>query len=195
MGKVILALVAALFIWAAIGDDDKDEESRTSSATQQENKTPSPPPRPRSPWHVSDWTSPMDDSPAVALTANSQGIYTGAYGGPAGPATLHLRCLENSTNLFIKLNGHYLADLQSYGQVAYRIDGQQSRTMRMKESTDNKALGLWSGGAAIPVIRRMLGHEKVVMRITPFNESPVTVTFPIKGIEEKIEPLRAACHW
>ncbi|WP_162500811.1 type VI secretion system-associated protein TagO [Modicisalibacter coralii] len=137
----------------------------------------------------------MDDSPAVALTTNSEEIYTGAYGGPAGYATLHLRCLENSTNLYVKMNGHFLADSGGYGRVTYRIDDNRAHTVSMHESTDNKALGLWSGGRAIPVIRRFFGHDQVIMRVTPFNQSPVEVKFPIKGIEEKIKPLRTACHW
>lgn len=209
MGKVIAVVVAGLLIlgWLNSGEQDKklaakEEKEQAAASTVDSNEPqtsqpskPEPPPEPPSPWRVNKWTSQMDDSPAVSLTSSSDSIYTGAYGGAPGPATLHLRCLENETNLFIKLNGHFLADIQSYGKVTYRIDDQQARTVRMAESTNNKALGLWSGGQAIPVIRRMLNHDQVTMRVTPYNQSPETITFPIDRIEEDIKPLRTACHW
>lgn len=200
MGKFFVTLIAALFVLSIISGLGSDEpappKSKASSSTANTAPSPpEPPPEPQSPWRVSQWNSAMDDSPAVSLTTQSEGVYNGAYGGPSGSATLRLRCLENTTSLYIKLNGHFLADIQGYGRVPYRIDDQQQRTMRMRESTDNKALGLWTGGQAIPVIRRLFNHDQIIMRVTPFNQSAVTVTFPIDGIEEKIQPLREACHW
>lgn len=216
MGKAITAFIVALVIFSIIGDrpfepDDEPvaqaEQQRRAEAAlaaldeasaQQSNEAASsdstPPPPPPSPWKVSRWQSKMDDSPAVLLRSQSEEIVSGRFGSP-GPATLMLRCLENTTNLLVKVNDHFLADIQGYGNVRYRIDDRQADTLRMRESTDNEALGLWSGGQAIPVIRRMFGHDQVTMQITPFNQSPVTVTFPITGLQEAIAPLRKACHW
>lgn len=216
MGKAITAFIVALVIFSIIGDrpfepDDEPvaqaEQQRRAEAAlaaldeasaQQSNEAASsdstPPPPPPSPWKVSRWQSKMDDSPAVLLRSQSEEIVSGRFGSP-GPATLMLRCLENTTNLLVKVNDHFLADIQGYGNVRYRIDDRQAAILRMRESTDNEALGLWTGGQAIPVIRRMFGHDQVTMQITPFNQSPVTVTFPITGLQEAIVPLRKACHW
>lgn len=65
----------------------------------------------------------------------------------------------------------------------------------MDASTSNRALGHFSGGKAIPLIKRMLGKEQMLTRFTPFGESAVTANFPIKGVEEAIKPLREACKW
>lgn len=209
MGKVILTVIVGLFILAIIGEsstppeNEREERSpaaQSSSSSEDEGSDtpaasePAEPREPPSPWRVSRWTSDMDDSPAVALVSKSDELITGRFSG-AGRAELLLRCLENTTNLYVKMNGHFLADIQGYGNVRYRIDDRQPATLRMKESTDNEALGLWSGGQSIPVIRRMFGHDKVTMQVTPFNQSPVTVSFPITGLEETIAPLRQACHW
>jgi len=65
----------------------------------------------------------------------------------------------------------------------------------MDESTDNKALGLWSGGESIPVIKKMFGKKQLIARMTPFSESPITVEMDITGLDAAIEPLRTACGW
>lgn len=208
MAKVIFGVIALLFIIGMINGEHEEtlekakeptaaatepaQEPKTASTQPQEPKEPPPPP---SPWRVSESRSQLDDSPAVYMTTLSKDTLSGAYGAGAGPATLHLRCLENSTNLFVKLNGHFLADIQGYGDVTYRIDDLQARTVGMKESTDNKALGLWSGGSAIPMIRRLIGHDEMLIRVTPYNQSAITVTFPIRDLEEEIKPLRSACNW
>jgi len=202
IAKIIFAIVVVLFLLGLINENEEAtsprESAQSSSASQSSSPTAREPTEPRpppSPWRVNQWTSEMDDSPAVSLTTNSLGIYSGAYGGRAGPATLILRCLENTTSMYVKMNGHFLADIQGYGNVTYRVDDLQARTARMKESTDNEALGLWSGGQSIPVVRQLIGHDQVVMRITPYNQSSVSVTFPIRDLEEKIQPLREACNW
>lgn len=35
----------------------------------------------------------------------------------------------------------------------------------------------------------------MIVRFTPFNESPVTAKFNITGLEEAIKPLRDSCGW
>jgi type VI secretion system protein VasI len=57
------------------------------------------------------------------------------------------------------------------------------------------ALGLWNGNAAIPFIKKMMEHEKMVIRATPFSDSAVTAEYRISGLEEAIKPLRDACKW
>jgi type VI secretion system protein VasI len=37
--------------------------------------------------------------------------------------------------------------------------------------------------------------DTLVAETTPYNESPITAIFVVKGLSEKIPPLRAACGW
>lgn len=145
-------------------------------------------------WDVSHDKSAFDDTDTVVLRLDSLEHIRGNFGG-SGPATLLLRCMENTTSVYLTLNDHFLADIQGYGRVEYRIDGGKAASANMKESTDNKALGLWRGTQAIPFIKTLMTGERVVMRATPFNESPVEFEFRLAGITEAIKPLRSACKW
>ena len=82
-----------------------------------------------------------------------------------------------------------------YGDIEYRVDQEKSHTVNGNASTDNRALGLWSGGKAIPLIKQLLGKSKLTVRMMPYGESAFTASFNISGLDTVIEPLRQACKW
>ncbi|MDR5857933.1 hypothetical protein FZZ93_02510 [Halomonas eurihalina] len=145
-------------------------------------------------WMVNTKTSPIDDSVSVYLRSDSKEPIRDRLGRKRD-AQLWIRCVENTTSMIFQFADHHMADLNQYGKVTLRIDDQKARTMRLSESTDNKALGLWNGGNSIPVIKRMFGHDTLTVRATPYSQSPITTQFPITGLEDAIQPLREACHW
>lgn len=145
-------------------------------------------------WNVRTDTSAMTDQKSVYLRLESDDSIRGKYGKP-GPATLLLRCRENTTSAFFILNDLFLSDIQGYGNIEYRLDSLKMEKIRTETSTDNKALGLWSGSRAIPFIKKMLNHEKMVIRATPYNDSAVIATFDIRGIDQAISELRETCNW
>ena len=153
-----------------------------------------PPPVDKGNWLVSEDKSQLDDSTTVVLTLDSNEMIAGQFGA-AGPARLFLRCLENTTSVFLIMNDMFLSDIQGYGTVDFRIDAKKADDVRMQSSTDNKALGLWSGGTAIPFAKKLMDGEKVVFRATPYNESPVQFSFDLAGLTAAIDPLRKACKW
>lgn len=145
-------------------------------------------------WVVTEDKSAFDDSRTVVLSLESEEPIRGQFGAP-GPAVLHLRCMENTTVAYLWLNDLFLSDLQGYGVVDYRIDQRKASTIRTEGSTDNKALGLWSGNKSIPFIKEMLDGKSIAFRATPFNESPVEFTFDLTGLDVAVKPLREACAW
>ncbi|WP_348681953.1 type VI secretion system-associated protein TagO [uncultured Halomonas sp.] len=173
------------------------ETAPEPSERNQDGASPKPA-EPNSPWFVRQDTSPMDDSTSVFLSTYSKELVPHKYrSGRAAPAVLQLRCMENTTALYIEFNGHYMVSsrYQDWGDVDLRVDAGNARTIGMHESTDNQVLGLFRGGQSIPVIKSMFGAEKLLVRATPFNESPITVTFDVSDLESEITPLREACHW
>lgn len=145
-------------------------------------------------WLLLQDISQLDDTKTVSLHLASDNTISGQFGSP-GTASIYLRCLENTTSVFLIMNDMFLSDIQGFGTVDFRIDDKKADKLRMLSSTDNKALGLWSGGSAIPFAKRLIAGSKVVFRVTPFNQSPVEVTFDLKGLDEAIKPLQQACNW
>lgn len=106
--------------------------------------------------------------------------------------TLWVRCMENTTSIFIVYN-HFLG---SDGiKIEYRIDRERALEDLWYISTDHNSVGLWRGNTSLPFIRRLLGKSTLLVRLTPFSESPVTVSFTVSGLREEIGQLAAACNW
>ncbi|WP_412031224.1 type VI secretion system-associated protein TagO [Halomonas sp. LR3S48] len=203
---MVLVVFGGIFLYAILADSPEDPKRSTPRNTQaavaqdtvqkeeaeEEVREPSPPP---SPWSISRDVSPIDDSPSVWLTTRSHESVSHWLGKPSRPAKLSLRCMENTTTLILDLNENHMASIQGYGDAIFRVDSRQAFTLSMQESTNNQVLGLWSGGRSIPAIRRLFDAEQVTVRATPYNQGPITVTFPIRELKDEIAPLREACNW
>lgn len=145
-------------------------------------------------WNVSISQSKIDDSKTVILTTDAKETVAGMFNRAARP-WLVLRCLRNTTSAYINFDGLHMADIQGYGRVTFRVDKQKAFTRSANVSTDNKALGFWNGGSAIPFIKQLFGGSTLLIQATPFSESAVTFSMNIQGLEDAIKPLRETCNW
>lgn len=145
-------------------------------------------------WKVQTSKSKMTDQTDVYLQVLSNEVINCGWNRGAR-IELYLRCSESTTALMFATGCHMASGHGGFDRIEYRLDKDKARTVRGDASTDNKALGLWTGAKAIPVIKQMLGKSEVVVRMTPYSESPFTATFNVAGLEKAIEPLRKECGW
>lgn len=146
-------------------------------------------------WIVETQKSEFKDTTDVFLrVASEKPVQCGQFRGPSH-ITLFLRCMENTTAIMIYGDCHFASGFRGYGKVEYRIDDQTAGARNFEASTDSEALGLWSGGRSIPFIRNLFGGKQLLLRATPFNQSPISMKFNITGLEEAITPLRESCGW
>ncbi len=144
-------------------------------------------------WSVRIETSKIDDSKNVFLTLYSEEQTNCRY--KSGRHSFHVACRENQTNMWVIFGQCFMSSIQGKGRVTYRLDSEKSATRNFRESNDNMALGLWSGGTAIPFLKEMIGHDRIIVRATPFSDSTVTGEYNISGLGEAVQPLREARNW
>lgn len=142
-------------------------------------------------WRLSEKSSPIDDSKTVV------GILDADAAVPVGPykrsqPKLILRCSENVTSAYLVYNVFLGSDEM---EVTTRTDSDRALTWNWNISNDHNAVGLWEGGTAIPFIKTMLGKERLVVRLTPYSESPVTVSFTLNGLDSVVASVGDTCGW
>lgn len=163
---------------------------KESGRTAQEKVVPSP-----GKWDVRNQTSKMTDDVDVFMTLKSEETIDCGWNKGA-EIDLIIRCMEKTTSLYFATGCHMTSsNYDSYGNIEYRLDSDKTRTISADASTDNKALGLWSGGKAIPVIKQIISKSQMTVRMTPFSENSFTASFNVAGLEEAIKPLRKSCGW
>lgn len=145
-------------------------------------------------WYVWKSQSKIDDSVSDLMMLLSDNLVN-ERAGKMGYGTIGIKCHQKTTTITFSAGELFLVDDDDYGRVTYRLDKEKAKTKRMDVTTDNKALGLWSNSETIPFIKEMFGHDKMIVQITPYQETPATIEFTIKGLEEAIKPLRKACGW
>ena len=145
-------------------------------------------------WTTNISQSKIDDSQIVVLSTDATEYVLDRSYKKATP-NLFLRCKENVTVMYIHFDGMFMSDISGNGKVTFRIDKDASFSQNLNVSSGNKALGLFNGGTAIPFIKKLMTGATLIVQATPFNDSPIIVTFDISGLEAQIEPLRRACKW
>lgn len=146
-------------------------------------------------WVVQKETSKLTDQTNVFLGLESdEKVNCGWNRGEK--ITLVVRCHENTTSLYFNTECHMASSgYSNYGEVQYRLDDGKAQSFNGDASTNNRSLGLWSGGRSIPIIKSMFSKKQMVVRMTPYGENPFTATFDITGLQEAAGPLRKSCGW
>jgi type VI secretion system protein VasI len=144
-------------------------------------------------WIVQSETSKINDTKNVFLNLKSNDQIEGRL-GRQGYANINIACSEGKTDIYFTFAGQFLADIQGYGDLIVRLDKEKARTISFTESTDHEALGLWNGSGG-RFIKSLFGRKKMLVRVTPYNQSSITTEFNIAGLDLAISPLRAACRW
>lgn len=146
-------------------------------------------------WQVSTETSAMTDRTNVYAHVDSDEPVNCGWNRGA-KIRLIARCMDNTTSLVFQTGCHMTSsEYTDYGDIQYRLDDDNARTVSTQESTNNRALGLWNGARSIPFIKQMFGKSKLVVRMTPYGENPFTASFNITGLENAVTRLRASCGW
>ena len=143
----------------------------------------------RNQWDVYVDTSKIDDSRKIHLSTQAIEPIVGRYSREQLYPTLWIRCQENRTELFVAWDMFLGTNSIS---VTERIDAEKAKNSQWSISTDSKAIFHHN---AIAFIKSLLGHDKLLLQLTPFGENTRLVEFTITGLEDVIEPLQKACHW
>ncbi len=126
-------------------------------------------------WHVSSDSDPITDEAVVVFVTQSE---TGgrSYLDPPG---LVIRQRGSRTEVYVNFRNYFSDDDT---RVTYRVDEDRPATGRWNLSTDNTALFLPTD--ALAFVNRLLDAGRLVVRATPYNESPITATFNLRGLRD-----------
>ena len=109
------------------------------------------------------------------------------------PATLVLRCYEDTTAAYFRVPGHTMTNVDN--EIEFVVDNDELWGMSTSADTGHTSLGLWSGQSSIPFIKLLIGSETLSATLTPTGESPVEADFDLTGLDNAIHHLRDACDW
>jgi len=134
-------------------------------------------------WSINESTDILDDSKTIiaSLTA-TQG--TSTFGEPI---VLVLRCKGKELDAFI-LWESYLDN----PRVTMRADGGTATTSAWNISNTNTTT-FYPNPRSI-IIQKLIPSARLVVRVTPYNENPITAVFDLTGIDKAGQKILEACE-
>ena len=181
-GAVVVAGFAGGLAWTFVPAPERPTEAREAPAFTGD-------------WQVSQFRSPNDGSPAIAMTLATNTVVPGQSQVAPGMALLSLQCAEGNTSAILQFGKDVLRDLEGSGDVVYRINGRGEAHLTFQQSTDGKAMGLWTNELSVPFIESLIGANSLNIEAIPYKELPVKARFNVSGLDKAIAPLREACGW
>lgn len=143
-------------------------------------------------WHTNENRDPIDDSAVITATLDAES----GRSTLGQPVTLVVRCGSNTTEVYAIWNDYVGDDSSSvyneYKNVEVRVGDAPAQTQQWGVSTDKQAT---FANAPVPLLREMVGQERLALRITPYGENPITAIFALEGIREAVEPIAEECDW
>jgi type VI secretion system protein VasI len=138
-------------------------------------------------WDVSESTNPIDDTPTVVLSLQaSSPSSTTLRDAPR----LIVRCKSKETDVYISWS-EFLGSDEII--VTTRLGRNAAARRSWSLSTDSRASFYPARPAGF--VKQLMAVDTLVAMTTPYNEAPITATFEVTGLSEKIVPLRKACGW
>lgn len=146
-------------------------------------------------WRLESTPSVIAGRTDHSISLASQSVIQCRFAEPR-PVQLRIRCIANVTSVSLE-TGCYMASAQyrDDGDVSIQLDDGEARRIRMSSGADGRSLGLWSGTAAIPLVRELLGKSALSVRMTPYADDPVSAVFDLRGIDQAISAARTECGW
>jgi len=147
--------------------------------------TASPVPSAEKPhWQLRSDISPIDDSKSYFLSKDAEeAIGTGFM---RSTPTLMIRYKERELDVYITFGTYLGSDTVP---VTLRLGQSPASQESWGLSTDGRAIFCPSDERAF--VQELLKNDRLVIRLTPFGESPVTSTFDLTGLSEALQPMRA----
>jgi hypothetical protein len=163
---------------------------------------PTPPPRGKPRWERETSSSPLDTSPTVVLTLESEAAIDGAFGKTVYPH-LVLRCQKRQTEAYVNARVALTSQVRSWTSD-YSWGSSTRSSIRWRLDEDKPVSGWWLVSddyeavfAPQPVdfIKRLAKRQQLLLELDVSRGGTQTVTFNLSGLSEMLPELRAACKW
>lgn len=138
-------------------------------------------------WRLQTDVSPIDDSKSYFLILESEDEVAGMFGTSYKPS-LYIRFKEGVLEAYISYST-YIGTGEV--DVTTRIDKNEAETESWGLSTDGKAVFVIDSES---FIQSIVEAKTLVVRLTPYGESPITVSFDLRGIDKAIKPIHESIN-
>lgn len=141
-------------------------------------------------WTVTEKVDAFNDQTQItAYTDTVSGLGCNRLSGGA----LIIRCRGTELNMYVK-HGCYAPGTRSgWINVDQRVDGGAAITKNLYPDSTDRAFGEWNSRSAAIWLNQIGDGTKLLLRFTPYRETPETLEFDVTGIGAVRSRMSAQC--
>ena len=140
-------------------------------------------------WKVRTAVSPLDDVTTVTLDLRAEDTQE-TRGRSAFASQLSFLCTADHIEGYVFVRVPPESAQSARATVRMRFDGLDAETATMERSANDDALFF---GQPAKMLKRMLGHERMLFGYTPRDSGEAVSDFDLRGLGEAIKPLAEGC--
>ena len=140
-------------------------------------------------WLSGAYENPLTGQKTVSISTSSVEKMACPNAYEYSQARMTIQCSKNKTRLFISTSGCWFK-----GSVAVRYRVDEGVLMATTFHASNDIDEIYHKNP-IPMIRRMIKGDKIVMGITPTGRSERHATFDTTEILDYVDEVQEACNW
>lgn len=133
-------------------------------------------------WQVSESVDEIHGTKVVMIYKNTSKSH---YPDWKGDITLNFRDKGGRMEAWVSYPGTFLDNEDI--DIVYRIDDETPMRLKCGVSSDYQAAWIDNGWW---FAKQLAGREKLVVRVQPYGESPITCTFELEGMAEAFRPFK-----
>jgi hypothetical protein len=143
-------------------------------------------------WILHQQTSDLDGSTVVMLNLNAKNQIQGWL--KAETPTLIIRCKEGKTDAYVVSNMPANPEYGKFGDysIRFKVDDAAPAKETWSASTDESAL---FSPSPKDFAKRLSGAHDLAFEFTPFQSSPATAHFDVRGLDGLLEKVAVPCGW
>lgn len=128
----------------------------------------------------------------ASLRQDSQGTIKDEYAKQDLHPQLIFRCVPGNATIMARIDWQRF--ISSFNiELGFKVDGGKYTWSKWKVDQSNKVTLSPSVADSQKLIDLVLGGEKLLVEVTPYSQSPVTVEYNLVGFSVALEKLRQLC--
>ena len=146
-------------------------------------------PSPTGDWNVRTEVSPLDDVTTVTLDLRGEDPQDAQARTPYA-TQLSFLCSGDHIEGYVFVRRPPESDRSARATVRMRFDSLDAQQSTMERSVNDDALFF---GKPAEMLKRMLGHERLLFGYTPRGSGEAVTSFELRGLREAIKPMVDGC--
>lgn len=144
-------------------------------------------------WAITVGEDPSSYEVVAALQQDSANTIKDEYATKDVTPRLAFRCAPGNQEISVRIDWQrFVSSFNT--EVGFKIDGGKTLWQKWGVDQSNKITASKSSADSRSLIERLAGGSELLVEVSPYSESPVTVRFDLAGFSQALDTLRAECQ-